>query len=336
MNTILRRGLAGNHRVSALGTFCDQHRRSQNTTAINEPIVHSSYEPTTGTWQYIIADSKSKRAVIIDPVLDLDSTSYSIGTKSADSLLSVITEHNYLVERLLETHVHADHLTASHYLKVSLSAMQPLVPAIGIGLGTSRIQAAMAPQYGISPSQVSGAFDETFQDGDAFSIGSIRAKVLGLPGHTPDHLGYVIGNNVFVGDSIFNPDVGSARTDFPNGSASALWASIQSLLSLPGHFKLYTGHDYPPLDRDVDGEGGKPRPFATVEEHRAYNKHVRSGTKEEDFIRLRTARDKGLQSPKLLHQSLQVNILGGRFPLAGNGNTVILSIPVTVPDGLKV
>jgi glyoxylase-like metal-dependent hydrolase (beta-lactamase superfamily II) len=168
-----------------------------------------------------------------------------------------------------------------------------------------------------------------YADGESFDIGNVQVVVLHLPGHTPDHVGYQIGENVFTGDSIFNPDLGSARCDFPEGSASALWNSMQRLLSLPLHYKLYTGHDYPPADRKGEDGDSKPRPYATVEEHRASNKHVKVGTEESTFVEWRTTRDAGLNEPKLINHALQFNIRAGKLPVDR-----MVHVPLKLPERL--
>lgn len=304
-------------------------------TATVEPLIHNFYEPVTGTWQYIVEDEHTKQSMIIDPVLDYDSATNKISTHSARSILSLVEQRSLNVQRLLETHVHADHLTASHYLKMKLSASQSTSPAVCIGADITEIQRDLAPRYKITQSELDESFDETYSEGDEFDVGSLHVSVIELAGHTPNHVGYVIGSNVFVGDSIFNPDLGSARVDFPKGSASALWSSMQFLLSLPGHFKLYTGHDYPPADREHAGEKGQPRPYATVDEHKQSNKHAKSGTVENEFVRWRTNRDHKLKAPKLLHQSLQVNLLGGRFPTANGQRNGLLTVPVELPEDFE-
>ena len=176
----------------------------------------------------------------------------------------------------------------------------------------------MSKIYDVPQVDVTHAFDHTFADDETFKIGEIQARVTHLPGHTPDHIGYVIGSNVFTGDSIFNPDVGSARCDFPGGSSTDLYQSMQKLLSFPGHFKLYTGHDYPPENRDVSmsqyAAGSKAIPFTTVDNQAQQNKHAKRGTQIEEFAKWRSERDSSLSEPKLLAQAMQVNIRGGRLP----------------------
>ena len=212
------------------------------------------YEPNTGTWQYIVADPKTRHAAIIDPVLDFDPAKNEVATKAADEVLRKVATEEYFVDVLLETHLHADHLSAAAYLQHQLKLKQGCTPNICTGNGISKMQKLFGARYGVPEKEWESAFDRTYSDGETFKIGELEAKVLHLPGHTPDHIGYEIGRNVFTGDSIFNPDLGTARCDFPQGSASALWQSMQRLLNLPPEYRLYTGHDYPPADR-INGEG---------------------------------------------------------------------------------
>ncbi|KAJ4350490.1 uncharacterized protein N0V89_009111 [Didymosphaeria variabile] len=303
-------------------------------TMTQEPQVHSVFEPVTGTWQYIVADPNTNEAVIIDPVLDYDKSSGTISTRSADELLDLVTNHEYKIQRILETHAHADHLTASRYLQTVLSQKQTATirPLVCIGKRIKDVQQTMQRKFNIPESELEDAFDHLFDDDETFNIGGLTASVIHLPGHTPDHIGYVIGSNVFTGDSIFNPDVGSARCDFPGGSAVQLYNSTQRLLQLPPHFRLYTGHDYPPDSRDphleqaVDGAV----PYTTVETQRRENKHVKAGTKLEEFVNWRTERDSGLAEPKLLRQAMQVNVRGGRLPAKSTDDFKIANVPLHV------
>ena len=297
-----------------------------------EPIVHPVFEKQTSTWQYIVACPQTREAVIIDPVLDFDQTKCSISTTSADGLLDLVSSHNYGVTRLLETHAHADHLTAAYYIQQKLKAVNSTVVPICTGFRIHHVQRTFAQIYGVPQAELNDVFDHLFQDDETFRIGNLTAQVLHLPGHTPDHSGYLIGSNVFTGDSIFNPDVGSARCDFPNGDANALYQSMQRLLSFPAHYKLYTGHDYPPSSGDADASRG-PMPFVTVGDQREGNKHVKGGTLEEDFVSWRKERDFGLNEPKLLNQALQVNIRGGRLPFSmGESPKAFLLMPVKMPE----
>ncbi|EJP69743.1 metallo-beta-lactamase superfamily protein [Beauveria bassiana ARSEF 2860] len=296
----------------------------------DEPTVHTVFEPVTATWQYIVACPETKKAVVIDPVLDFDLANLKITTQSADELLRIIRAHGYTVDYLLETHAHADHLTAAAYLQQQLhqrsQGCSPR-PPVSTGHRIRQVQRTFAAKYGVPQAELDAAFDKLFADDEAFAVGRLTAIALHLPGHTPDHSGYQIGTCVFAGDSIFNPDVGTARCDFPAGDAATLWRSVQALLALPGHYRLYTGHDYPP-------EGGQrgPMPYVTVAEQRARNKHVKDGTEEDEFVRWRRERDAGLKDPRLLHPALQTNIRGGRLAQTGEGSGItFLSLPVQMP-----
>ncbi len=298
-----------------------------------EPQVHTLFEPKTGTWQYIVADPTTNQAVIIDSVLDYDPGAAQLSTKSADDLLALVWKQGYNITHILETHAHADHLTASRYLQKQLQQKQSRRPDVCIGQRIKDVQSLFGPRYNVHSSELDQAFDHTFVDGEKFKIGNVDVEIIHLPGHTPDHIGYVIGSNVFTGDSMFNPDVGSARCDFPGGSAIALYKSMQHLLSLPPYYKLYTGHDYPPESRGTDG-GVREMPYTTVETQRTENKHVKEGTKEEDFVRWRSERDSGLSEPRLIHQALQINIRGGRLPQPDSNGMHFLNVALKVPQAL--
>jgi glyoxylase-like metal-dependent hydrolase (beta-lactamase superfamily II) len=256
-------------------------------TTMTEPDIHTYYEPQTGTWQYVVADPATKQAVIIDSVLDYDTTTNRLSTSSADKLVAEVKKHGYTISHILETHAHADHLTASRYLQSQLQQGSDQRPDICIGRRIEDVQKTFGAWYGVGSAELQNAFDHKFDDAEKF-----QAEVVHLPGHTPDHIGYMIGSNVFTGDSMFNPDVGSARCDFPAGSATQLYGSMQKLLGLPPHYRLYTGHDYPPESRAEVEAGIKEIPFTTVEKQRAENKHVKSGTLEEEFVKWRTERDR--------------------------------------------
>lgn len=296
--------------------------------------VHTIFEPKTGTWQYVVADPTTNQAVIIDSVLDYDPATAQLSTKSADNLLALVSKQGYTITHILETHAHADHLTASRYLQKQLQHRQSGRPNVCIGRRIKDVQSLFGTRYGVSQPELDQAFDYTFEDGEKFKIGSVDAETIHLPGHTPDHIGYVIGSHVFTGDSMFNPDVGSARCDFPGGSATALYKSMQKLLNLPPNYRLYTGHDYPPEAREASDGGIKEMPYTTVERQRRENKHVKEGTKEEDFVQWRSERDSGLSEPRLIHQALQVNIRGGRLPQPDSQGMRFLYVPLKVPDAL--
>lgn len=293
-----------------------------------EPIVQSIYEPVTGTWQYVIADPSTKAAIIIDSVLDFDKEDGIVGSGSADKLLDTIARNDYVILYILETHAHADHLSASRYLQNVLALRQPNRPKVCIGHRILQVQEHFGKMYSIPPVELENAFDCLLQDHEELNLGNLVIRVIHLPGHTPDHVGYIIGSNVFTGDSIFNPDVGSARCDFSGGSAKELFQSTQKLLNLPLHYRLYTGHDYPPSDRQCSPSSGdlKAVPFATVEKQQKENKHVKSGTVEAVFVTWRNVRDQSLQLPRLFHPSIRTNIRGGRLPKASEDDFKIVKV----------
>ncbi|KAJ6439280.1 metallo-beta-lactamase domain-containingprotein [Purpureocillium lavendulum] len=287
-----------------------------------QPRIHDLHDAKTGTWQYIVADPASRSAAIIDSVLDFDPATAKASTGNADSLLALVKEHGYQVDLILETHAHADHLTAAGYLQAELAKTQAKKPATGIGKRIKEVQSRFGQRYHVDAQEYSNVFDKLFDDGDQITIGNLTGTVLYLPGHTPDHVGYRIGENIFCGDSLFNADVGSARCDFPGGDAKQLFASVRKLLSHPEQYKIWTGHDYPP-----DTRGG-PKAFMTVGEQRASNKHLKDGVAQDEFVAWRTERDATLSEPRLIHQALQVNIRAGQLPQATAGGDRLLHVPI--------
>ncbi|KAK2023065.1 metallo-beta-lactamase superfamily protein [Colletotrichum zoysiae] len=292
-----------------------------------EPTIHNIFEPATGTWQYIVADPSTKDAVIIDPVLDFDPAKAAVSTQTADGLLGVVQEKRYNVVGILDTHVHADHLTASKYLQSRLRDVQNgVTPYICIGRRVGFVQARFGERYGIAKDEYLNAFDRLLDDDEVFAIGDLEARALHLPGHTPDHMGYMIGckysrANVFAGDSLFNHDVGSARCDFPGGSARDMFATTRRLLSLPEDTKIWTGHDYPPAGRG-------PRAATNVAKQRTENKHLAQNVTEADFVKWREERDSGLDEPRLMHWALQFNIRGGSMPSPNKDGDRPLHVPI--------
>ncbi|TLD15614.1 uncharacterized protein PgNI_02181 [Pyricularia grisea] len=290
-----------------------------------KPVIHDIFEPVTGTWQYIVADPHTKAAIIIDSVLDVDPASCTLSTTSAEKLLAVVRDKGYKVERILETHIHADHVTAASYLKKRIAGPDSTAPKVCIGRRVEQVQERFGARYGVPDEELRAAFDHLYDDDEEFTVGSLSAKAIHLPGHTPDHLGYIIGSNVFCGDTIFNPDVGSARCDFPGGDATALYSSVQRLLGLPADYRIWVGHDYPP---GGDAQRSEPLPSVTVAEQTSTNKHLGGGVGQEDFVAWRTARDSQLGEPRLMHYALQMNIRGGSLPRPSGSGDRMVHVPL--------
>lgn len=275
------------------------------------------FDNETATFSYVVTDDDTKKSAVIDPVLNFDITSGRTTTRSADEIISYIKENNLELEWILETHVHADHLSSAKYIKNELGGK------MAIGEHISSVVDFWAPIYNIDKSsdEITKAFDYFFADNEKFKIGNQEVGVMHTPGHTPACITYVMGDVAFVGDTIFMPYVGTARTDFPGGSAKTLYNSIQRILSLPVNTKLYTCHDYPP-------ENLNPECLSTVDEQRKSNSMISKGVDEGDFINARNAKDENKPVPKLLLPSIQVNILGGCFQRAEENGIQYIKIPV--------
>lgn len=282
------------------------------------PAIRAFFDEPTNTVSYLVSDPATGEAAIIDPVLDFDQASGRISTASADAILAAADEAGLNVGLLLETHAHADHLSAAGYLKGRTGA------SIGIGDRIGEVQSIFRPRFGSPPADA--RFDLLLADGAHVPLGSLRFEVLHTPGHTPACVSYRIGDAVFVGDTLFMPDYGTARADFPGGDAATLYRSIRRLLALPGETRLFMCHDYKAPGRDR---------FAwetTVADQRARNPHVHDGIDEAAFVAMRTARDAKLPAPKLLLPSLQVNVEGGRLPTPAADGTRRLALPLSVPN----
>ena len=265
------------------------------------PEVTGFYDPRTFSIQYVVTDPTTKRCALIDPVLDFDEKSGATAATNADALLAHVEKEGLTVEWILDTHPHADHFSAAHYLKGKTGA------PTAIGANITAVQGLWKDIYNWPELKTDGSYwDRLFAAGDTFHIGSLEGRVLFSPGHTLASITYVVGDAAFVHDTIFMPDSGTARADFPGGSAKALWSSIQAILALPDETRLFTGHDYQP--------GGRaPKWESTVGEQKRANAHL-AGKDEQAFVALREARDKTLPMPKLILHALQVNIRGGRLP----------------------
>lgn len=282
------------------------------------PDVQAFFDEATFTVSYVVAEPDGARCAIVDSVLDYDPKSGRTSTRSADAIVAHVRERNLTVDWILETHAHADHLTAAPYLKEKLGGR------IAIGAHIADVQGIFGKVFNAEPGfRADGSqFDHLFADGDSFRIGKLEGRVMHTPGHTPACLTYVIGDAAFVGDTLFMPDYGTARADFPGGDAATLYRSIRKVLSLPAQTRLFMCHDYKAPGRDV---------FAwetTVAREKAENIHVHDGVSEAEFVAMRTKRDATLEMPVLILPAVQVNMRGGHMPPPEDNGTTYLKIPV--------
>jgi glyoxylase-like metal-dependent hydrolase (beta-lactamase superfamily II) len=284
---------------------------------MSAPSVTAFFDEATFTVTYVAADPGSARAAIIDPVLDYDPASGRTSTASADVVAAFVSDNGLTVDWVLETHVHADHLSAAPYLRDKLGGR------IAIGRNVAAVQQTFKDVFNLEDLATDGSqFDHLFDDGDEFEVGSIAGSIIGTPGHTPACITYVVGDAAFVGDTLFMPDFGTARTDFPGGDAGMLYDSIQKILSLPDSTRLFMCHDYKAPGRDE---------FAwqtSVAEQRASNVHVNGKVTRDEFVALREGRDAELGMPKLILPSIQVNVRAGRLPEPEANGVSYLKIPL--------
>ena len=284
----------------------------------SEPIIKAFFDKRTFSVQYVVSDPATSKCAIVDPVLDFDEKSGATATINADRILEYIKSEGLTVEWILDTHPHADHLSAARYLKDKTGA------PTAIGEKVVEVQELWRGLYNWPEFQADGSqWDKLFVEGETFKFGELDAKVLFSPGHTLASITYVIGDAAFVHDTLFMPDSGTARADFPGGSASRLWDSIQQILALPDKTRIFVGHDYQP-----DGRG--PRWESTVAEQKAKNTHVSKCKTKNEFVALRKARDKTLAMPKLILHALQVNMNGGRLPAPEANGKRYLKFPLDV------
>ncbi|WP_431257411.1 MBL fold metallo-hydrolase [Roseateles chitinivorans] len=279
--------------------------------------IAAFHDERTGTVSYVLADPATRQAAIVDPVLDFDLKSGRTATTQADRLLAHVAEAGLTVQWILETHAHADHLSAARHLQAHVGGR------IAIGEHIREVQAVFRKLYNLERDFLPDGrqFDHLFRDGEVFHIGGIAAQAMLVPGHTPACMAYRIGDAVFVGDTMFMPDVGTARADFPGGDAATLYRSIRGLLALPPATRLFVCHDYPP-------DGRAPAWETTVADQRARNIHVHDGVSEAEFVALRTARDARLEVPTLILPSIQINIRAGQLPPAEDNGVSYLKIPL--------
>ena len=286
---------------------------------MSAPSVTAFFDQATFTVTYVAADPGSAHAAVIDPVLDYDPASGRTSTTSADAVAAFVADNGLTVDWILETHVHADHLSAAPYLKKKLGGR------IAIGRNVAAVQETFKGVFNLDGLATDGSqFDHLFDDGDEFEVGSIAGSIIGTPGHTPACITYVVGDAAFVGDTLFMPDFGTARTDFPGGDAGQLYDSIRKILSLPDNTRLFMCHDYKAPGRDE---------FAwesSVAEQRESNVHVNGNVSRDEFVTMREGRDAQLGMPRLILPSIQVNIRAGRFPEPEANGVSYLKIPLDV------
>lgn len=282
-----------------------------------KPEVKAFFDEPTNTVTYIVKDPNTSSCAIIDSVMDIEYAAGRIAYESADEVIKYVRDNALTLEWLIETHVHADHLSAAPYIQSKLGGK------ISIGKNITIVQETFGKIFneGTEFLRDGGQFDRLFDDGDSYMIGTMQAHTMHTPGHTPACMTHVIGNAAFVGDTLFMPDGGSARADFPGGDARVLYHSIRRVLSLPNAMRLFMCHDYGPNGRDIRWE-------TTVAEQREYNIHVKDGISEDEFVKMREARDKTLEVPKLIIPSLQINMKAGELPPKDHSGKRFLKVPL--------
>lgn len=282
----------------------------------NQPQIQAFFDEATFTVSYLVADPETRDAAVIDPVMDFDIASGEADTRSADRMLTFAQEQGWRIVLVLETHAHADHLSAAPYIKAKTGA------PIGIGEHIRDVQKIFRPVFGLDELRTDGSdFDRLFRDGERFSVGALRFSVMHVPGHTPADIAYLVGDAAFVGDTLFMPDYGTARCDFPGADARTLFRSVGRILSLPPQTRLFMCHDYLPNGRELMF-------MTTVAEQRASNIHVREGIGEDAFVEMREKRDATLDMPVLILPSVQINMRGGNLPEAEDNGVRYLKVPI--------
>jgi glyoxylase-like metal-dependent hydrolase (beta-lactamase superfamily II) len=284
-----------------------------------KPNIETFFEPATWTVSYVIFDEAGGSCAIIDPVLDYDPKSGRTSTQFADKQIQFIKNQQLTVDWILETHAHADHLSSAHYLKSQLGGK------IAIGKGIPTVQETFKKIFNLGDDFVPNGshFDHLFSDGEVFQVGKLSAKAISASGHTPADLAYQFDDAIFIGDTMFMPDVGTARADFPGGDARQLYRSIRKLLEFPPETRLFMCHDYPPTDRAVEWE-------STVAQQRSNNIHIHDGVSEDEFVTMRTKRDATLDMPVLLLPSIQTNVRAGEMPPTEENGISYFKIPINV------
>jgi glyoxylase-like metal-dependent hydrolase (beta-lactamase superfamily II) len=284
------------------------------TESTGQPIVHSFFDQNTNTVTHILVDPETKTAAIVDSVLDYEPNSGTISHDSANKLIAFVKEHKLDVKWILETHAHADHLSAAAYLKEQIGG------SIAIGKEITKVQETFGALFDVPKAELEEAFDQLLEDKETLELGTLNIQVMHTPGHTPADVTYLVGDAAFVGDTLFMPDFGTARTDFPAGSAEQLYESIQHILTLPDETRLFMGHDYLP-------EGRNEYQWETTVKEEKANKHIKEASMDA-FKTMRENRDAQLTAPRLILPSLQVNIRGGRLPQENKDGVQHLLIPI--------
>jgi len=292
----------------------------ENSNGLN-PVVTPFFDEESNTFSYVVKDPKSDSCAVIDSVLDFDYASGATSQEGADAIIKYIRDKRLNTEWIIETHAHADHLSAGHYLRDELGG------TLAIGEQIKTVQEVFGSIFNLGSdlARDGSQFDHLFVDGETYKIGTLEARVVHTPGHTPACMSHLIGDALFVGDTLFLPDSGTARVDFPGGDARSLFRSIHKLLELPGETRVFMCHDY--------GEEGRELEYETsIAEQRERNIHVNDSVSEEEFVRMRTARDRTLGMPHLILPSLQVNVRAGEFPEAEDNGLVYLKVPINAFD----
>ena len=279
--------------------------------------IEPFFDPVTGTVSYVLADTDAGQAAVIDPVLDFEPKSGTLTSASSDRIIEYVRRQGWQVQWILETHAHADHLSGAQHIRHHLGGK------VAIGAHIRAVQQLFRSVFHFERSFLpdGSQFDHLFKDGETFHVGGLELTALHVPGHTPADMAYRVGDDVFVGDTLFMPDVGTARADFPGGDAATLYRSIQRLLALPAHTRMHMCHDYPPENR-------APAWVSTVAEQRSGNIHVHEGVTEAAFVQMRTARDATLAMPTLILPSVQVNVRAGKLPPAQDDGRTYIQLPI--------
>ena len=282
--------------------------------------IEMFFDKDSSTFSYVVADTDSRQAAVIDPVLDYDAAAGTVSTYGADKILAYLAQQHLTLQWILETHAHADHLSAADYLHRKTGA------PVAIGEGIKKVQQTFKLVFNLDDDELTAKgdyFDKLFSDNETFTIGNVNARVINTPGHTNDSVSYLIAGNLFVGDSLFMPDAGTARCDFPGGDAHILYRSIQRIYQLPDDTNILMCHDYQPNGRELKYQ-------TSVAEQKSQNIHIKADTPEQEFVQKRETRDKTLSVPRLIYPSVQVNIRGGQLPKAQANGVSYIKIPLTL------